>query len=192
MSLTAITEIIEKRRSIFPPMYTGEKVDNDLIYKLLQNANQAPSHKKTHPWRFHIVADNGLKRLADFFQKTYKENMSPDEFKDIKYKKLGTNPLKASHVIAIGMSLSPEAGLPEWEETAAVAAAIQNLYLSVTAAGLGGYWSSPPLMIRHIHKIIDLDSNEKCLGFFYIGVPQDSLELKVDKGDVNEKIKWYA
>jgi nitroreductase len=172
-------------------MFTGEKIDDEVINRILANANQAPSHKKTNPWRFHVFTGKGLQRLADFFQATYKSKMSLEEFKELKYNKLGTNPLKASHVIAIGAKLSPEVGLPEWEEIAAVAASVQNLYLSVTASSLGGYWSSPVLMIRHIHELIDLEENEKCLGFFYIGVPQDSLELEVDKGDVNEKAKWY-
>ena len=191
MSLTDLTELIHRRRSIFPPMFTGERIDDEVIKKILANANQAPSHKKTNPWRFHVITGEGLQKLADFFQTTYKSHISSEEFKEMKYKKLGTNPLKASHVIAIGAKLSPESGLPEWEEIAAVAASIQNLYLSVTASSLGGYWSSPVLMIKHIDQFIDLDENERCLGFFYIGVPQEALDLDVDKGDVSEKIKWY-
>ena len=191
MNLDAVTQLIRERRSVYPAMYTGEKVENEIIIDLLKNANQAPSHKKTNPWRFHVIAGEGLQRIADFFQSTYKEQMAPEEFKEVKYNKLRTKPLKSSHIIAIGAKLSPESGLPEWEEIAAVATAIQNLYLSVTAAGLGGYWSSPVLMIEHINRFIDLEADEKCLGFFYIGVPVKGLDVSVDKGDVEDKIKWY-
>tara|TARA_B100000497_G_C7632078_1_gene379890 strand:- start:325 stop:915 length:591 start_codon:yes stop_codon:yes gene_type:complete len=186
-----LSDIIHQRRSIFPPMYTGEKVDDKIILELLNNANQAPSHKKTNPWRFHVISGDGLLRLASFFQNTYKENIDQSDYKEVKFKKLGTNSLKASHVIVVGAEINPESGLPEWEEIAAVAAAVQNLYLSVTAFSLGGYWSSPSLMINHIHEFIDLRKDEKCLGFFFIGIPQGDLGLKVEKGDIVEKVKWY-
>ena len=36
--------------------------------------------------------------------------------------------------------------MPEWEETAAVACAVQNMHLTLTAEGLAGYWSSGGVM----------------------------------------------
>ena len=36
--------------------------------------------------------------------------------------------------------------MPEWEETAAVACAVQNMHLAFTAEGLAGYWSSGGVM----------------------------------------------
>ena len=36
--------------------------------------------------------------------------------------------------------------MPEWEETAAVACAVQNLHLALVAEGLAGYWSSGGVM----------------------------------------------
>ena len=48
-------------------------------------------------------------------------------------------PLKASHIIAIVMKRSAKKGIPEIEDIEAVSCAVQNIYLSVTAYGLGGY-----------------------------------------------------
>ena len=191
MSLSIISDIIHQRRSVYPPMYTGEKVKDELINQLLANANQAPSHKQTEPWRFHVITGDKLQSLADFFQRTYKDRTPSEEFQKKKYQKLGKNPLQASHVIAIGMKRHSEAGLPEWEEVAAVSCAIQNLFLSVTAAGLGGYWSSPELIINHISEFISMEEEERCLGFFYIGVPKAEIKLSVQKGDIKRKTKWY-
>lgn len=36
--------------------------------------------------------------------------------------------------------------MPEWEETAAVACAVQNMHLALSAEGLAGYWSSGGVM----------------------------------------------
>jgi len=191
MDISELSLLIHKRRSIFPATYTGAIVDDEVIRQILENANQAPSHRHTEPWRFHVVTGEALGSLADFFQSTYKELMTGDQFKERKYNKLKINPTKSSHVIILTMQRDLEESVPEWEEIAAVSCAIQNIYLSVTAAGLGGYWSSPKMMIDHIHRHIDLAEGESCLGFFYIGVPIADLNLSIEKKPLNTKMKWY-
>ncbi|GHU07150.1 nitroreductase [Spirochaetia bacterium] len=48
-------DIIEKRRSI--RKYKSNKINDDLINKLIQSAILAPSGDNTQPWRFIIVDD---------------------------------------------------------------------------------------------------------------------------------------
>ena len=36
--------------------------------------------------------------------------------------------------------------IPELEEIEAVACAVQNMHLTAAAAGLGAFWSSPPIL----------------------------------------------
>lgn len=49
-----LEDIIKSRRSIFPKDYTAEAIPQDVLDKILESANYAPSHKKTNPWRFRI------------------------------------------------------------------------------------------------------------------------------------------
>lgn len=58
------------------------------------------------------------------------------------YEKLQQTPLLASHIIAIGMKRTSTGKIPEIEDVEAVACAVQNIYLSVSAYGLGGYWTT--------------------------------------------------
>ena len=190
MTLNELSALIKKRRSIFPKVFTGEKIENDIVWNLLDNANQAPSHKHTEPWRFKVFACEAKKQLGDFFQHTYKEYQPSEKYDEKKYKKLGFKIEKSSHVIAICMQRNPENSVPEWEEIAATACAIQNLYLSVTASGLGGYWSSPKLQMDHFGKYVSLAEGERCLGFFYLGVPMEGMDLKVEKGDIKGRVDW--
>ena len=41
------------------------------------------------------------------------------------------------------MQRDPGERIPEWEELASVACAVQNMWLSATSYGIGAYWSSP-------------------------------------------------
>lgn len=50
--MNEINTLIRHRRSVFQAEYTGEKVDDAIINQMLENANWAPTHKMTEPWRF--------------------------------------------------------------------------------------------------------------------------------------------
>lgn len=188
--IDVISNIIRNRRSTFPPMYTGEKVSDELITILLENANYAPTHRLTEPWRFHVLSGDSLIALSEFMGKWYIENTDEQDYSEIKHKKTLNNPLKSSHVIAICLKRDPQERVPEWEELAALSMAVQNMWISASALGLGCYWSSPG-SIHRAQEILNLDEGESCFGWFYIGVPQKGLSLISKRTPIEEKVKWY-
>jgi len=190
MDIQGISGLIRSRRSIFPFMFTGELISDRIVEQLLENANWAPNHKKTEPWRFHIITGDYRKVLSDFASKWYKENTSAENYSELKFKKIKTKPLQSSHIILICMQRDPEERVPEWEEVAAVACAVQNLWLSCQPAGVGGYWSTPKYS-KEIGQIVELGEGESCLGMFYLGVPEKSLYLSAERRSIASKTKWY-
>ena len=161
-----IFDIIKKRRSVFPVQYNDSPIAKEDIEKVLEAGNWAPNHKCTEPWRFKVIQGDGKKRLGIFLSKKYEE-LDPKP-KAMKVKKLQENPQMASAIIAICMQRDPKESLPEWEEVAAVAMAVQNMWLQCTEMGIGSYWSSPGL-IKYMDEFLSLNEGEKCLGFFYMG-----------------------
>ncbi len=184
-----ITDIIKSRRSIFPPMYTGDKVSDDVIWEILDNANWAPTHKMTQPWRFIVIPQEKISDWVDYAAEWYRRYTPEDKFSEVKHTKIKTKPLKASHIIAIIMSRDKEKRVPKWEEKAAVACAVQNMYLTITAMDLGGYWSTPTYALG-ADEYFDLKSRERCLGLFYIGVPQEDIDLSSKRDDIRSKVTW--
>lgn len=161
-----IFDTIKKRRSIFPVQYNEEPIAKADIEKVLEAANWAPNHKKTEPWRFKVIQGEAKTRLGLFLSRKYEE-LDPRP-KTMKIKKLQENPKRAGAIIAICMQRDPKESLPEWEEVAAVAMAVQNMWLLCTEMGIGSYWSSPGL-IDHMDEFFHLNEGERCLGFFYMG-----------------------
>jgi nitroreductase len=91
---------------------------------------------------------------------------------DAKLAKMLKRPLLASAVIAVSMKRQETEKIPEIEEIEAVACALQNLHLSCTAYGLGGFWSTPKLIYSpEMTSFLGLSDKDKCLGLFYIGYP---------------------
>ncbi len=181
-----IFDLIKNRRSVFPAQYNEQPIAKETIQKILEAANWAPTHKKTEPWRFKVMMGGKKRELGKFLSDKYQEvDAKP---KQIKIKKLQENPMRAAAVIAICMQRDPNECLPEWEEIAATAMAVQNMWLGCTELGIGCYWSSPEL-IKYLGEFLDLQEGEKCLGFFYMGYYDAEVEAW-ERGPIEEKVEW--
>lgn len=181
-----IFDLIKKRRSVFPSQYIDKKIDKDDIQKILEAANWAPTHKKTEPWRFKVIQGKSLKKLGIFLNAKYQE--TEERPKQIKLKKLLENPKKAGAIIAVCMQRDPHDSVPEWEEVAATAMAVQNMWLCCTQLGIGSYWSSPGL-IKYMDEFFEMSEGEKCLGFFYMGYYEGEI-LEVTRSRIEGKVVW--
>lgn len=192
MSISAaeLGELIRRRRAIFPKSYLYERpVDRVLLEQVLENANWAPTHKRTEPWRFQVFhSAESRNRLGDYLSGFYRQNTPAEAFSEEKMIKSGENPRRAGAVIAIILHREPAESIPEFEEIAAVAMAVQNMWLTCTALGLGSYWSTPKAALE-AGDFLDLAPNERCLGLFYLGW-HDMPEIAGKRGDVAEKTIW--
>jgi len=170
MSAEQFNELVRSRRSVFPDQFdTTRRVDDAIVEQILTNAIWAPNHGKAEPWHFTVFTGEGLQKFATFQSELYKE-LSGENFKEITYGKLQQHPLKASHIIALGMKRTPNKNIPEIEDVEAVSCAVQNMYLSTTAYGIGGYWTTGGITYREPAKaFFGLGEEDKLLGFFYIG-----------------------
>ncbi|MDO6431271.1 nitroreductase [Flavitalea sp. BT771] len=187
-----VNQLIRLRRSTFPDQFEKDRpIDEDIIWQLLENASWAPNHKATEPWHFTVFTGEGLKKFAAFQAGRYQQTAG-EKFRQDKYNKLLTNPLKASHIIAIILRRSKTADIPEIEEIAAVSCAVENIYLSATAYGLGGYWSTGgPTYDPAAGGFFGLEEGDKLMGFFYLGhvrVPSVAGSRK----PVKEKTTWVT
>ena len=161
-----LKEIIESRRSIFPKDYSGEKIEEEILNEILNSANFAPNHKKTKPWRFQIFRNEKKLELANKLAEIYKTTTRPEVFLEKKYLDIPNKISNTDTLITISVNFS---GLvPEWEEIAATAMAVQNMYLTSTIHQIGCYWSTPG-MIQHLGEFLNLEENQKCIGLFYLG-----------------------
>lgn len=181
-----IFDLIKKRRSVFPAQYNDKVIKKADIELILEAANWAPTHKKTEPWRFKVIRGNKKTELGNFLSDTYVD-ITPKP-QQIKAKKLRENPEKSSVVIAICMQRVEKESIPEWEEVAAVAMAVQNMWLCCTEIGIGCYWSSPGL-ITYMHEFLEMNVGEKCLGFLYMGYFDGELPEQT-RTPIKEKVLW--
>lgn len=172
-NLSEVNELIRSRRTIYPEQFSTRKVHREQIELILNNALWAPTHGNTQPWRFKVFMDEGLNTLSGFLGRTYLAITPEDKQNDMKLAKMLKRPLQSSVVVAVCMERQAEEKILEIEEVEAVACAVQNMHLTCTAYGLGGFWSTPKLIYHPLtNEFLGLGEKDKCLGLFYIGYPE--------------------
>lgn len=187
---TSISKVIQERRSIFPKQFSGERVPDPIIGEMLENANWAPTHKKTEPWRFVVFCDSGIEKFAEFQAALYAKNSSK-EVDAKKVAKLKKKPMMCSHIISIGMKRHQS--IPELEEISAVAAAVQNMHLTAAAHGVGCYWSTGGATYEDgANSFFGLGEEDLLLGFLYVGMPIKEALYKGSRKPVNDKVRWVT
>ena len=183
-----LAQLIASRRAIYPEQYNPSPITEESIKSLLEAANWAPTHRRTEPWRFQVFhSEDARKQLSNFFAEVYPKTVV--KLSEIKMRKYVVKPLKAGCVIAICLRRDPKESLPEWEEIAATAMAVQNMWLLATELGLGAYWSTPSL-ITHYGDYFQLGAGERCLGFFYLGHYDGEVPEGLRDTPIEEKTTW--
>ncbi|MBB5436824.1 nitroreductase [Pedobacter sp. AK017] len=185
--IAILSHIIKRRRSIFPVSYTRQEIPVTVIRQILESANYAPTHKLTEPWRFMVFRNEGKTKLGIELARLYKESTPAPQFLQKKYDSITEKIAQSSCVIALNAQLHPDK-VPEWEELAALACAVQNMALTAEALNVGAYWSSPG-MIANLKEYLNLGGREKCFGLFYMGYHNEE-PREAKRTPMAEKIKW--
>jgi nitroreductase len=191
-NLSEITEIIKDRRTIYPEFFSDRKVHKEQIERILNNAIWAPTHGMTQPWRFQVFMDEGKDKLGQFMKALYLQKIPKEEQSEIKLNRMTDRPKRASAIIVVNMERQKEERIPEIEEIEAVACAVQNMYLTCTAYGLGGFWSTPKLIYtKEMNDFLGLGEKDRCLGLFYVGYPAQEWP-KGQRKPIEYVTKWIT
>ena len=190
MKYNRLDKIIQSRRTVYPKHYINKKISKKIINRIIENANYAPTHKLTQPWFFKIFDEKSKMRLANEMTIMYKKYSGSKSFSDLKSKKILTKFEFSDFIIAICMKRDKDESIPEWEEIAATSMAVQNMWLTCVSYEIGCYWSSPKYA-SELSEFLNLDKNERCLGFFYLGKFNHKDQKSKKRNNIESKIEWF-
>jgi nitroreductase len=148
-------------------------VPQPLVEELCEVGTWAPAHKKTWPWKFAHLTGDARHRLGEAFVADMNDRDVGDDGKRIKTR---TKYARTPSVLVVGCEPHDKPTLHD-ENRDAVAAAIQNILLAATAAGLASFWSTPALI--DAPRVLDLcgfDAHDRILGVLYLGWPAGGVE----------------
>lgn len=171
--LAAFARLAWARRTSLQ-MDLDRPVAAELVHELCEIAVSAPNHKRTWPWRFCLFTGEGRSALGE----AYAAALQVRGADEAKITKARTKYLRAPAMLVVG-SASPEPGRA-LEDGYAVAAAVQNLLLASTAAGLASFWSSPPVLdAPDVLRLAGFPDGTQIVGVVYLGWPARDVETPV-------------
>ncbi|MGQ7869276.1 nitroreductase family protein [Sunxiuqinia sp. sy24] len=173
-----LSDWIKNRQSTFVSgLKEGSTIDDSVIEKLLENACWAPSHGLVQAWHFKVFAGEAVKRFFSVQQEIYKQITPPEKFFDFKYKAYSEKWKRVSHIVTIVAKRDPFKRFPKQEDIVSVACAIENIYLSLDAFGIGGYLSTGDICYSNeMRDFLKLEDEDTLMGFFVLGEPNESFQ----------------
>lgn len=164
--------VIANRRSV--RAYEPRSVPKNVIRKIINAANQAPSGMNSQPWRFVVVTDKAVhKRLTEVaipqskrLLKSLKKTI-PERYDAImkRYDELEDPIYYSAPVIIFVIGTNPSADL-------SCPLACQNIMLAARSLGLGSCWIHFGSLVTHnkqIKKKLGLTKGEKIFGPIILG-----------------------
>jgi len=191
MNFEAIQNLIQNRRSCKPALMNGKKIDDAVIYNLLELANWAPTHAHTEPWRFVVFAHDAVQGFCREHAALYKANAPAEKFETAKYEKILHNGDQVSHIIAVYMKRGTNPKITVIEEICATAAAVQNILLGATALNIAALWSTGGLTFHPAMKsYLSLSEDDHMIGLLYLGYADNATKEGKRIMPLDEKIEW--
>jgi nitroreductase len=188
-TIDSIEHVIKTRRSISWAKMNGQKISDELVMRLLQLADWAPTHGRTEPWKFFVYTGEALKAFGLSHGSLYWEHTPEDKRMEATRIRLETNGEKASHVIVAAMKRGVNDKIPVIEEIAAASAAIQNILLGATALGIASFWSTGGMTLKpEMKTLVGLGDDDVILGLLYLGYTDEPAKEGVRNMPLSEKV----
>jgi nitroreductase len=184
-------ELIRTRRSYGLPELRPDPIPQEHVQLMLEAANWSPSHGLTEPWRFAVFAGEQRAALGEVFAQAYRL-LTPAEKYDLRAEEAQRRrPFGASVWISIGMLRTGQDKMPEWEDLASVAIAVQHIHLVAHSLGYAGKWVSGEI-VRHdcVRDFVGLTPPSKLLRFFFLGWPADGASPPAQRSPIEDKVSW--
>ena len=142
------------------------------INRAIKAATFAPNHKRTEPWRFHLLGPQAIRRVCELNADLVSAKKGPEagQKKLDRWLKM-PGWLVVTQVVdeKNGGSLNVPNSLVK-EDYAACCCAVQNLCLSLHADGLGTKWTTGPVNFdSRFGDAVGLPQNELVVGTIWFG-----------------------
>ena len=207
-----LLDCIRARRSVFPRSYVQRDVPSSTVHNLLEAAMWAPYHGPVPPWRFVVLGRQAMvdmqRMTLAFYDEHWRETgwangKRGTEQEYLKWRAMTEEEIDGrwgpvSFMVAITMRR--QAGskrLPEWEEAAATACAVQNMLLQASAhEGLACYWSSWHDAARDsaaMRTFLGMGDEDRCLGLVIVAACAPGLkDSRRRQAETHLSVEWRA
>ncbi|WP_353147992.1 nitroreductase [Pollutimonas bauzanensis] len=189
MSVTPLDYLLS-RRSVKLVQSPGP--DDHQLAQILQTAMSAPDHGRLQPWRFTLIREEGIARLAELSTSAIKAANLP--FPPEKEASVRRWLAKVPLLIGIACQIDhSNTKIPEHERMLAVGAAATNMLNAAHMLGFGAFWSTGlGTYLDEVTEALGFDNLDyRFMGFLSIGTPIVTLD-PVQRPDYQQFVTEWA
>lgn len=164
-----VHDVICSRRTI--NAFRAELPDgwNAALRRAVEAATFAPNHKRTEPWRFHLLGPQAIRRVCELNA----ELVTAKKGAEAGAKKLDRWLAMPGWLVVTCARSEPSMDVPAGiarEDYAACCCAVQNLCLSLHAEGIGTKWTTGPVNFdKRFSEAAGLSDAEYVVGTIWFG-----------------------
>lgn len=166
--------------------------NDDELALILQAAMRAPDHGRLRPWRFKILRNEAIQKLADLaIRATRDAGIEMTEAKEETTRRwLREVPLMLAVACHIDHS---NTRIPEEERMLATGAAVTNILNAAHMLGYSAYWSTGlGTYVDEVNEALGFDSLDyRFMGYVALGTPVRSMP-PVDRPDYREFVSEWT
>jgi len=163
--------------------------DDAQLRQIFKLAMHAPDHGRLCPYRFITIRGKARQALAEVFASAVQKR-NPEVTRAY-LKKQKDKPLRSPLIVVVVACLSDNPKIPEIEQMLSAGAAAHGILLASKAMGFGSIWlTGDNAYDSGVCASLGLDSNEKIVGFIYLGTEKTVLPHP-PKPDLDEKISEW-
>lgn len=191
LEIIQLESIISGRRTTKAASMNGTVIPEEQMLSLLKLADWAPTHGRTEPWYFYVFTGESLEKFGKTHAQLYWENTLEENRKDTTFQNLQSSVEKVSHLVIAVMKRGANPKIPRLEEIASTAAAVQNLLLGASAAGIAAIWNTGGMTHHQAMKdYLKLQHEDIVMGLIYLGYTDEQKKVGVRTIPLSDKIKW--
>jgi len=153
--------------------------DESQLEELLTIAARVPDHKKLVPWRFIVFKGEARRRAGELLAAACMDE-EPEPPSEVRLAFERNRFMRAPVVVAVISSVVESKGAPEWEQILSAGASAMTLCIAANAMGFSTSWLTEwAAYSPRVTKALELASNERVVGFVYIGTATTKPEERV-------------
>ena len=182
-----VLDFLRTRRSRPAKTLISPAPDRETLVPILEAAARSPDHGMLEPWRFLVLTDDALPRLAKAAHTRTSELGEPVE----KCEKSAAMFANAPLIVTVVCTVQASQKVPEKEQILSAGAVCLSLLNAALASGWGANWLSGQMAFdqQFLTAELDLSTSEFVAGFIVIGT--ETIEpAERPRPDIEAKTTW--
>jgi len=159
------------------------------LERILLAGTRAPDHGKLAPWRFVVLEGAARAQLGNAMAEMLRATQPSASESQLATER--EKPLRAPTIVAVAAHLTRGHKVPEHEQIHAVAAAVQNMFLTAHALGYGVMWKTgAAARDNNVKQALGFDGDDEIVAFLYLGA--NAVPGPVRAGSLDGKVRWLS